>query len=101
PRLSGINSDSTGIIYTIHKSDQIVSFQLMEQLKRTINSENVILVADDIIYKQELNELTEKGVNLILLKQRHSEGSRMYTSHKWQDVSYSLGRSLGLQGWEI
>ncbi len=101
PSNLGVNKGIDHISYTIHNTDQIISFQLLEQLRRTVNAENIILVADDINYEKELNELTEKGVNLILLKQRHHEGSRMYTAHAWQDISYSLGRSIGLEGWEI
>jgi len=85
----------------IVRSSQIISSQLMQQLQRIINAENVMLVADDAAYETELNALTEKGVDLIILKQRAYEGSRMYTTHHWQDVAYALGRSIGLESFEI
>lgn len=101
PNELGINSSSTSVSFTIYKSGEVICFQVMEQLKRTINAENVILVADDVAYEGELNDLAQKGINLIVLKQRSDDGSRMYTTHRWGDIVYSLGRSIGLEGYEI
>lgn len=85
----------------IVKFSNNISFQLMQHLQRIINAENVMLVADDAAYEKELNALKDKGVELIILKQRTSEGSRMFTAHPWQDIAYALGRSIGLEGYEI
>lgn len=101
PDQQGINRMSADIAFTIFESSQIISFQVMDQLKRTINAENVILVADDVAYEKELNELDEKGVDLIILKQTSDKGSRMYTPHRWGDIAYSLGHSIGLKGHEL
>lgn len=99
PRENFISDDNVEI--RIIKSSEIISFLLMKQLRRIINAENVMLIADDVVYESELNELKNKGVDLIILKQRGDEGSRMYTSHSWQDIAYALGRSIGLEAYEI
>jgi hypothetical protein len=81
---------------SIFKSQSILTFEVLGQLERLINAENVILVADDISYEKSLNALVDKGVELILIKLKGDSGSRMYTPFRWADIAYPLGKALGL-----
>lgn len=101
PKHLGINSGDDEVEFTIQQSDKIIGFQVLEQLERIVNAENVLLVADNVLYQDKLNELATKGVDLILIKQKVAEGSRMYTSFRYGDIAYPLGRSIGLKGYEL
>ncbi len=86
---------------SIHRSDQIIGFQVTEYLDRIINTENIILVADDVIYQEPLNKLKDKGVDIIIVKQSTDLGSRLFTQFRWGNISYPIGLSLGLLGHEL
>ena len=86
---------------SIHRSDQIIGFQVTEYLDRIINTENIILVADDVIYQEPLNKLKNKGVDIIIVKQSTDLGSRLFTQFRWGDISYPIGLSLGLLRHEL
>jgi len=92
---------STSCNLRIEKTDEFVNFEILEYLKRTVNSENIILVADDILYEATLNELKDKGVEVTLIQFKSYDGRQMYTNHYWGDIILPLGRSLGLRAHEL
>lgn len=59
------------------------------------------MVANDIIYENELEKLAKKEVEIIVVKfHQHNEGD-MITEFKWGDIIYPLGFSIGLNLSEI
>lgn len=101
---SGINMFKPlleGVKLFVDKSDKIISFEVLSELERIINAENVILVADDPVYEVPLLELSEKGVDLLIFKMKHDSGSRLYTKFPYGDIVYPLGRSIGLESYEL
>lgn len=101
PNLNVPETQSTGVRLSIFKSDTIVSFEILEYLDRIINSENILLVADDIIYEPPLNKLKQEGIDVILIKLKTDLGGNLYTQHHWGDISYPLGLTLGLKAYEL
>lgn len=83
------------------KTDKIVSFKVQEQLERIINVENVLLIADDITYVPYLNELKDRGVEVIVFQDSENEGSRMFHKFKWAKMAYPLALSMGLSEYEL
>lgn len=95
------NDDFSEIQLTVRKTNEILSFQILDYLERVINVENIILVADDIVYEQPLNELKAKGIDIILVRLETELGGNLYTPHCWVDITYPLGLSLGLERNEL
>lgn len=85
----------------VNKTDEIIAFEVLEQLTRLINNDNIILVADDIIYEDELNKLKEKGVEIILVKLNENDGSNMFVQFMWGDIVYAIGIAIGLEKYEL
>lgn len=85
----------------INKTDEIIGIAVLEQLNRLINNDNIILVADDRLYENELNELKNKGVEIILVMFNEHNGSNMLVKFKWGDIMYPLGIALGLEKYEL
>ncbi|MDX5584720.1 MAG: hypothetical protein QNK20_07285 [Aureibaculum sp.] len=86
---------------TIEETEGFVKFEILDYLKRIVNSENVILVADDVLYEEALNQFKEKGVEVTLVMLNSSDGRQMYTKHFWGDIVYPLGISIGLKTYEL
>ncbi len=93
------NDNSVNIFVT--KSDGIVSFDILEQMERLINNDNIILVADDVIYENRLKEYKELGVEIIIVQYNEHQGRKIHSKFKWGDVMYPLGLSVGLEKWEL
>ncbi|CAL2074544.1 hypothetical protein [Tenacibaculum sp. 190524A02b] len=83
------------------KTENIVAFEVLEQIERLINNDNIILVADDRIYEEELYKHKKNGVEMIMVKLNHNSGGNMYTDFRWGDISYPLGISIGLEKYEL
>lgn len=83
------------------KTDSIVAFEVLEQIERLINNDNIILVADDRIYEQELDKHKKNGVEMIMVMLNQNHGGNMDTEFKWGDISYPLGISIGLERHEL
>ena len=80
----------------VNKSDNIIAFEIMEQMERVINSENIILVADDITYEQELNEHHSRGEDIIVICFDEDDGGRMIVGFRWGDVVYPIASAMGI-----
>lgn len=85
----------------IEEIDQFVNFEILKKMERIINNENIILVADDILYEDPLNEFMNKGVEVTLVQFKSNYGRQMYTDHYWGDIMSPIGRALGLSEYEL
>lgn len=85
-----------GKVY-VEYTDDFVCFEIIDFLERVINTENIILVADDVVYEKTLNNIKERGIDIILVMSRFDDGRRMITNHKWGNITYPLATSIGLE----
>lgn len=92
-------NNSVNIFVT--KSKEIVSFDILEQMERLINNDNIILVADDVIYENKLEEYQELGVEIIVVQFNEHQGRKIHSKFKWGDIMYPLGLSIGLEKCEL
>lgn len=95
------NSDNTSCKLSVEETDGFVNFEILEYLNRIINSENIILVADDLMYEKTLNQYKDKGVDITLVMFKSTDGRQMYTEHMWGDIAYPVGLSIGLKEHEL
>lgn len=94
-------SQPADVQLSLFKSKKIISFEILDYLERVMNSENILLVADDMVYEPPLNKLKEEGTDVILIKLQTDLGGNLYTHHKWGDISYPLGIAMGLKQHEL
>gem|GEM_PF-1620910 len=101
PNLSKINIGLNNIKLSIYKSNKIIAVEILEYLERIVNTENILLVADDIMYEMPLNDLEANGVDVILIRLKGDFGGNLHTKHKWGDINYPLGLAMGLEKFEL
>ncbi len=89
------HNDICGNLY-IDITDEFVSLEILDKLERTINTENIILVADDPIYESVLNKLKDKYIDITLVMFASHSGRTMFTKHVWGDIAYPIARAIGL-----
>ncbi|WP_281234847.1 hypothetical protein [Flavobacterium gelatinilyticum] len=85
----------------INRTDEIIGFEILEQLDRLINNDNIVLVANDRIYEDELEKLSQKNIEIIVVKFDQHNGNDMFSKFRWGDIIYPLGFSIGLKPHEI
>lgn len=85
----------------INKTDEIISFEVLEQLDRLVNNDNLILVADDRIYEGPLNTLHKMGIEITVVMFNEHNGSDMLVGFNWGDILYPLGLACGLERYEL
>lgn len=85
----------------VEKTNDFINFEVLEYLERAINNENIILVADDKLYEDSLNYYKKQGVEVTLVQFKSSEDRQMYTKHYWGDITYPIGRAVGLEELEL
>jgi len=85
----------------INKTNEIISFEVLEQLDRLINNDNIILIADDRIYEDPLNELKKKGIEITVVMLNEHNGGDMFIEFNWGDILYPLGIACGLERHEL
>jgi hypothetical protein len=78
-------------------TDQFVSFEMLEHLERLINTENIILVSNEVLFDVELKKLSDKGVEVTMVLYSSHEGRNIYAKQKWGDIMYPLALAMGLQ----
>lgn len=81
-------------------TDDFVWIEIVDHMKRIINTENVLLVADDLVYEKYLNEMKEKKIDVTLVQFNTDNGRRMFTTHKWGDIIFPIAKSIGLSQYE-
>lgn len=83
------------------RTNNIVAFEIIEQIDRLINNDNIILVADDRVYENSLIEFKNKGLDIIMVLFNEYQGREIYVDFKWGDIIYPLGISIGLERYEL
>jgi len=83
------------------KTQDFILFKVKDQLERIVNVEHVFLVADDFAYVPYLQDLKEKGVEIIVFQNSENSGSRMHHRFNWADVTYPLALAMGLDQHEL
>lgn len=97
------SDDNPKISYKLFKQDtnDFVSFEIEELLTRLLNTENIMLVADDSTYLPYLTRLKEEGSEIVLMKMHSDFGSKINAIFKYVDVMYPLAHAMGLKEFEI
>lgn len=85
-----------GVKIHIYNTKDMLLFDVLDHLDRTVNTENVILAANDIGYQGALSQLQKKGVDIILLTVHTDQGRQIYTESRWGDIIYPLARTFGV-----
>lgn len=100
---TGERSNSVGFNYNLFKlkTQDFVLFKVKEQLNRIINVENVLLVADDLAYVPFLQDLQNKGVEVVVFQYSENSGSMMYHKFNWADIVYPLALAMSLDRYEL
>lgn len=83
-----------------HETNGFIYQKVEEHFERILNIENIILVADDILYEPILHELIDKDIDVILVKFAEDRNSRMFADYMWGDVIYSIAKAMGLSKYE-
>jgi len=97
------NTDDIKINYKLFRQDtnDFVSFEIEELLSRLLNTEKILLVADDSSYLPYLNKLKEDGVDIKLMKMTGDFGSKINGIFRYSDIMYPLAHAMGLNEFEI
>lgn len=98
---SFITNNGNQVKVFINKTNEIISFEVLEQLDRLINNDNIILVADDQVYQIELETYKNNGKEIIVVMFNEHNGSNMLVKFNWGDIMYPLGIALGLERYEL
>ncbi|KFF06001.1 hypothetical protein B0A68_12025 [Flavobacterium reichenbachii] len=85
----------------INKTNEIIAFEICEELDRLIDNDNIVLVASDQIYEHELSQLKSKGYDMIIVRSNYHDGSDMYSEFRWGDVTLAIGLAFGLERHEL
>ena len=72
-----------------------------QELDRIINTENVLLVADDVTYIPYLSKLKDRGLTVTVAQLKGDFGSQMYHSSPYLDIMYPIGLCIGLEQDEL
>lgn len=84
----------------INRTNEIIAMEVIEQIEKLVNNDNLILVADDLIYESELNRFRDAGFEMILVKM-HGDAGSMIVHYKWGDIMYPIGIAMGLEEYEL
>ena len=91
------NKQTENRVYN-HETNGFIYQKVEEHFDKIINLENIILVADDILYEPILHKLKDMGIDVILIK--FAEDSRMFADYRWGDIIYSIAKAMGLSQYE-
>lgn len=85
----------------INKTNEIIAFEICEELDRLIDNDNIVLVASDRIYEHKLSVLKSKGYDMIIVKSNYNDGNDMYSKFRWGDITLAIGLAFGLEHQEL
>lgn len=89
--------NQTSIQISTTYSNSIIAFQIMENINRYKSANNIILIANDLVYEGFLRELENEVEEIIIARLKINERSNeMYVRYRWQDIAYPIGESLGI-----
>ena len=94
-----ISDDIENRLY-IHETNELIIKEIKEYFQKVINLENIIFVADDIIYEPMLNKLKNDGIDVSLVMLDELRGNNMFTQHDWGNIDIPIAKSLGLERYE-
>ncbi len=94
-------SDGNQVRIFINKTDEIIAFEILEELDRLKDNDNILLIANDRIYENQLAEHKKEGYDMIIIRSNQHDESDMYTEFRWGDISYSIGLSIGLSNIDL
>ncbi len=77
-------------------TNQFVSFEMLEHLERLVNTENILLVSNEVLFDDVLQKLSDKGVEVTMVLYSSDDGRNIYAKQKWGDIMYPLAQSIGL-----
>lgn len=81
---------------------KLVSFEIMNDIDRFKQSDNIILIANDVIYEHFLANLDVDAKSIIIARLKITERpNEMYVKYRWGDISYPIGLALGLESYEL
>jgi len=83
-----------------HDTEEFVCFEVIDYMERIVNTENIILVADDRAYEPILDKLEDKNIDVILVKFSENRDSNMFTGYRWGDIIYPIAQAMGLDRYE-
>ena len=85
----------------INKSDELIVFEILEELDRLLDNDNIVLVASDRAYEQSLSEYKKKEYDMIIIRSNYHDENDMYSEFRWGDITLPLGLALGLEKHEL
>lgn len=93
-RILSKNGNQIRIIF--YRSNDIIALEILDEIDRVIEKNNILLVANDEAYGYDLSELKEKGCDIIVIRSNLKDGNEMLSEFRWGDISWPIGLSLGL-----
>jgi len=93
--------ESSAKIFTTY-TDKLIPFHIMNDLERFKQSDNIILIANDIIYEHFLSNLEIDPKSIIVARLKTEDRPQeMFVKYRWQDIIYPIGLALGLKSFEL
>lgn len=94
-----VSNDMENRIY-FHETNGFVFQDIEEYFVKVLNLENIIFVADDVIYEPILHSLESKNVDVILVMHSEAGGNNMFTGYRWGAIYYPIAQAMGLGRYE-
>lgn len=95
---SGESSSKIFINYT----KNLVSSEIINDIGRFKQSDNIIFIANDIFYEHFLDNLEVDAKSIIVARLKINERpNEMYVKYRWDDITYPIGLALGLESCEL
>lgn len=94
-----ISNGTENRIY-FHETNGFIYQEIEDYFMKIINLENIIFVADDVIYEPILHDLESKNVDVILVMHSENGGNNMFTNYKWGAIYYPIAQAMGLGRYE-
>ncbi len=85
----------------INKSNGFIAFEAIQVLKQPYSEKNIILLANDVSFESVLEELKNKGANMIVATLNPGQGRHLHSMFQWGDISLPLGLAFGLTKMEL
>ncbi len=102
------DKEGTDLLIVKDISQKITPFIKVQCKGRTIKKysnvtipKKYVLVADDFAYVPYLEDLQDKGVQVVLFHHSENSGSRIYHRFKWANILYPLALAMGLEQHEL
>jgi len=83
-----------------HETNGFIYQDIEEYFMKVLNLENIIFVADDIIYEPMLHNLENIGIDIILVLHTECGGNNMFTGYRWGAIYYPIAQAMGLGRYE-